>query len=171
MNNLRLLGTVPYDNTLAYPLIWTISKAIDGKIEKFKEKGFNKVDNIMAGSLVEVREISRSTDNLLVVSSRVLDESIARVKEISEKEGYEESPLSGIVVTGEGDISRDSMEYIEEFKLPVIRTFLDTYGVVVKISQLEVKINRRTPWKISKAIDLIQENVDIATMIELLKVK
>jgi hypothetical protein len=26
---------------------------------------------------------------------------------------------------------------------------------------MEVKINRRTPWKISKAIGLIQKNVDM----------
>ena len=168
-NDLRLLGTVPYDNTLAYPLIWTISKAIDGTLAYHKEKGFNKVENILAGSLVELHEISKSTDNLLVVASRVLDESIARVKEISEKENFKECPLSGIVMTGDGYISDESLEYINGYKLPVITTDLDTYGVVVKISKLEVKINRRTPWKISKAIQLIQENIDVNTMIELLK--
>ncbi|MBT8190469.1 MAG: AAA family ATPase [Saprospiraceae bacterium] len=170
-NNLRLLGVVPYDNTLAYPLIWTISKATGGTLEYFKEKGFNKVENILAGSLVEMQEITKSSDNLLVVSSRVLDGSLSRIKEMSERAGFSHSPLSGIVVTGEGTISDDSVNYINEFKIPVIRTDLDTYGVVVKISKLEVKINRRTPWKIAKAIQLIQENVDIKTMIELLEEK
>ncbi len=168
-NNLNLLGTVPYDSTLAYPLIWTISKAIDGSLEYYKEKGFNKVEKILAGNLVEIHELSRSTDNLLVVSSRVLNESISRIIHLSEKENFEDSPLSGIVVTGEGPITDQSLEYINRFKIPVIRTDLDTYGVVVKISKLEVKINRRTPWKIAKAIDLIQENVDIMKMISLLR--
>jgi hypothetical protein len=43
--------------------------------------------------------------------------------------------------------------------------------VVIKISKLEVKINRRTPWKIAKAIQLIQENVNVMKMIELLRIK
>ena len=167
-NNLRLLGVVPYDNTLAYPLIWTISKSIDGTLEYYKEKGFNKVENILAGSLVEMDELAKSSDNLLVVSSRVLDESIARIQEMSKKDGISDSPLSGIVVTGEGHISDDSLAYIHEFNVPVIRTLLDTYGVVIKISKIEVKINRRTPWKIAKAIQLIQENVDVAKMIKIL---
>ena len=170
-NNLSLLGTVPYDNTLAYPLIWTISKSIHGTIEYFKEKGFNKVENILAGSLVGVTELSKSSDNLLVVSSRVLDVSIERIKELSKTEDVGDSPLSGIVVTGVGYISDDSIKYINDHQLPVIRTDLDTYGVVIKISKLEVKINRRTPWKIAKAIQLIQENVDVIKMVELLRIK
>lgn len=161
-NDLELLGVVPYDNTLAYPLIWTISKAIQGSFEYFKEKGFNKVEKILAGSLVNTDELSESNDSLLVVSSRVLGESIKRIKELSDDD--DQSPLCGIIVTGEEEIAEENIEYITKHSLPVVRTQLDTYGVVIKISKLEVKINRRTPWKIARAIDLIQENVDIKTM-------
>lgn len=167
--NLKLLGVVPYDNMLAYPLIWTISKAVDGTFEHYNEKGFNRVANILAGSAVDKDQMLKSSDNLLVVSARVLDESIQTVQKYSSEENHE-SPLSGIVITGEGDISDESLEYIKAYDLPVVRTELDTYGVVIKISKLEVKINRRTPWKIAKAIELIQDNVDIAYMIEKLKI-
>lgn len=160
--DLALLGVVPYDSTLAYPLIWTISKAIDGEFEYFKEKGFNKVENILAGSLIDKEKLIKSKENLLVVSSRVLDDALERVNNFAGES--ESSPLKGIVVTGNGEISKKSFDYIDKYTIPVIRTDLDTYGVVIKISKLEVKINRRTPWKISKAIDLIQANVDIETM-------
>ncbi len=97
-----------------------------------------------------------------------MDESIQTVIDLSSDDD-EESPLSGIVVTGDVEISPTTMAYIDEHNLPVVRTELDTYGVVIQISKLEVKINRRTPWKIAKAIELIQENVDIAYMIDQLK--
>ena len=132
------------------------------------EKGFSKVANILAGSLVDKDQLLKSKDNLLVVSSRNLDESLQTIRKYSNDED-EESPLSGIIVTGEGEISEDSLEYINAYKLPLVRTELDTYGVVIQISKLEVKINRRTPWKIAKAIELIQENVDIPYMIDQLK--
>jgi len=54
-----------------------------------------------------------------------------------------------------------SLDFVEEHKVPLMRTQLDTYAVVVKFSKLEVKINRKTPWKISKAIELINENVEL----------
>jgi len=169
-NDLRLLGVVPYDNTLAYPLIWTIAKSIGGTIEHNNEKGFNKVEKILAGSLVDLDSLKKSVDNLLVVSSRVLDEAVSRIISISEAEDFEDTPLCGIVVTGEGDLSDLILDYVNKYSLPVIRTDLDTYGAVIKISKLEVKINRRTPWKISKAIELINDHVDIDLMIKLLKV-
>jgi len=162
---LNLLGVVPYDNMLAYPLIWTISKSIGGQFEFYKEKGFSKVANILAGSLVEKDKLLKSKDNLLVVSSRVLDESLQTIQEMASDDD-DESPLNGIIITGEGDVSEQALEYINAFSLPVVRTELDTYGVVLQISKLEVKINRRTPWKIAKAIELIQENVDIPYMID-----
>jgi len=168
-NNLRLLGVVPYDNTLGYPLVWTVAKTINGVIEHHNEKGFNKVEQILAGSLVDLDSLKKSADNLLVVSSRVLDQAIARIEEISLAEGFEDTPLCGVVVTGSDPISKPTLEYLKEYSLPTIRTELDTYGAVIKISNLEVKINRRTPWKISKAIELINDHVDIETMISLLK--
>ena len=111
----------------------------------------------------------KSANNLLVVSSRVLDDAIERIEEISLAEGFEDSPLCGVVVTGEDPISAPTLEYLNQYSLPTIRTKLDTYGAVIRISKLEVKINRRTPWKISKAIELINDHVDIQTMIGLLK--
>jgi hypothetical protein len=38
---------------------------------------------------------------------------------------------------------------------------MDTYGAVMKISKIEVKINPRTPWKIHRAEELISEHVDL----------
>jgi len=29
---------------------------------------------------------------------------------------------------------------------------------------MEVKINRRTPWKVARAIDLVQKNIDFQTL-------
>ncbi len=168
-NDLRLLGVVPYDNTLGYPLVWTIAKTINGVIEHHNEKGFNKVEQILAGSLVDADQLKKSGDNLLVVSSRVLDVAISRIEEISLAEEFEDSPLCGVVITGEEPISKPTLDYLKKYSLPTIRTELDTYGAVIKISKLEVKINRRTPWKISKAIELINDHVDIEAMIKLLQ--
>ena len=43
----------------------------------------------------------------------------------------------------------------------MVRTELDTYGSVLQISKIEVKINRDTPWKVRRAVELIGEYVDI----------
>jgi len=166
---IKLLGVIPYDKTLGFPLVWSISKAINGDIEYFEERGYKKVEKIVAGSLVDLKSLEDANDLLLVVSARALDKAISKIISISKLKDMAESPLSSIVVTGRDKLTAQSIKYIEENMIPVVRTDLDTYGAVIRISKLEVKINRRTPWKISRAIEMIRENVELNSILSLTK--
>jgi len=165
-NNIKLLGTLPYDKTLAYPLVRSINKAVNGTITFNSENAGNKVESILAGSLIDLQELKSSEDSLLVVGTRSVDTAINKIKSITKLNRITTCPLSGIVATGHGKISPETFAYIEEHKIPLIRTDLDTYGSVIKISKIEVKINRNTPWKIRKAIDLIENNVDLDNLLK-----
>jgi dethiobiotin synthetase len=160
-HNLPLLGVIPYEKSLVFPLIHTIAKSINGKIEFFPEKVFNRVEGTIAGSLVDLHDLKDSKRLCLIVSTRGLTKALKKIESISLQEKMEESPLSGIVLTGDGNVSRDCKSYIRNHQIPLIRTELDTYGSVIKISNIEVKINRSTPWKVQRAIELFDENITI----------
>jgi dethiobiotin synthetase len=164
-----LLGIIPFDRSMSYPLIVTVTDAIGGYLVANPEKQWNIVQDIVAGSLVEVDDL-KSENILLVVSALRLDAALSKIQMISNKHKIEHSPLSGIVATGYGDFSDTTMAYIEKHKIPLVRTNLDTYGSVVKISKIEVKINQNTPWKISRAIELIEQNVDMSKILDAIKV-
>ena len=68
------------------------------------------------------------------------------------------STLAGIVITGMTDSNLPHTEFLNEFKIPVVSCPLDTYGAAVRISAMEVKINLKTPWKIRRAVELIEEH-------------
>lgn len=162
-----LLGVLPYDKSLAYPLMKTVCNAINGIViyngDRLNE---NKVEDIIAGSVLDKERLKQSNDLLLVVSSRMVDNAILKIEEVSKIMGTEESPLSGIVATGPGELEIKSLDYIKKHRIPLIRTSLDTFGVVLKYSNIEVKINRATPWKVKRAIELIEENIDLDRMLE-----
>ena len=160
-----LLGLIPYEKSLVFPLIYTISHSINGRIEYFPEKVYNRVEGTLAGSLIDLQELKDSQNLLLVVSTRGLKGALKKVADISKAENIVESPLAGIVLTGDGNISKDSKEYINTNQIPLIRTNLDTYGSVLRISKIEVKINRSTPWKIQRAIELFEQNVSIDSLL------
>ena len=165
-NNLPLLGVIPYDPTLAYPLIRSIAKSVSGTIIYNSDADNNKVANILSGSLIDLEKLENSSDQLLVVSTKALNGAIKKIDSIEKVNKIETTSLSGIVATGQGTIDSKTLKYIEEKKLPLIRTHLDTYGCVVKISKIEVKINLKTPWKIKKAIQLIEDHVDFDLIME-----
>lgn len=158
-HDLPLLGLVPYDKSLAYPVMRTITNSISGIVTHNSENLDNKVEDILAGSLIDLKELTTFKNLLLVVSVRILDKAIKKVDTIAKMINIQHSPLSGIVATGQGTPSAESMDYINQNQIPLVRTNLDTYGSVLKISKIEVKINQNTPWKVKRAIELIGENV------------
>ena len=116
--------------------------------------------------MLDLEDLKKNEDLLLVVATRLVDEAIEKIKVYSAEQGIEGSPLAGIVATGTGELDPHCHEYIEEHKIPTIRTHLDTYGSVLKISKIEVKINRSTPWKVERAIQLIEDNVDLGMILK-----
>jgi dethiobiotin synthetase len=167
-----LLGVVPFDRTLSFPIMETVNDAVGGKVIFNGHRLNNRVEDIMAGSLVDLDEFSAFRNILLVVSHKRLEEAIEKVKEVAKMKKLERTPLSGVIVTGDGKqenwFKLESMEhpYFIRNEIPVLTTTLDTYGSVVKVSRIEVKINTRTPWKIKRAITLIREHVDFDLMLE-----
>ena len=164
-----LLGLLPYDRSMSFPIMETILKAINGKVVLHPEHLDNKVEYIISGSLVERQEFDEFEelkDMLLIVNYRRLDRSIEKIIEFSQKHHLEKCPFSGIVINGEGDFVPHFLSvfknkaYIEANQIPIISTNLDTYGSAVRINKIEVKINTKTPWKVNRAVELIEENVD-----------
>ena len=157
----QLLGVLPYEEALAYPIMRTIVDAIDGSVTQNIDRLERHVEDVMAGSLIDANRVKQAKNQLLVVGADRVNNAIHKVDLLSQVNGIEESPLAGIVATGEGDISEQSIRYIKKHRIPLVRTHLDTFGSVIKISRIEVKINLHTPWKINRAIELIRENVSL----------
>lgn len=162
-----LLGVLPYDQSMGFPIMGTIRKTLKGKVLFNKDRLSNRVAEILAGSLIEIDEFTYLKNVLLVVNSSRFKEAMAKIKEGAKERGLEEFPLSGVIITGEGSSTFEARrayfedESLMEHRIPVLTTQYDTYDTVVKISKIEVKINTQTPWKVKRAIELIHQYVDL----------
>ena len=156
-----LLGLLPYDEILAHPLMSSVVDSIKGVVEMNEDMLDNRVEHMLAGSLVDLKELKTFQNLLLIASNRTIDRAIKKVESFSALRNDSACPLSGVIITGEGPIDKTSREYIIKNRLPLVRSNFDTFGAMLKISRIEVKINRHTPWKISRAIELIESNVNL----------
>lgn len=163
---INLLGVLPYDRELGLPVMHSIVKAINGKVELNEDQLDNRVMDIIAGSLIDLRELKEFSNQLLVVSVNRLDEALKKLEGVFRFVDQKEYPLSGIIVTGDEEISQEHQEKFLENKVPVVRAAMDTYEVVIKISRMEVKINTRTPWKVKKAIELFRDHIDLQPVMD-----
>jgi hypothetical protein len=162
-----LLGTLPFDKTMGFPILSTIVDSIKGKIEYNGDRMANTVEGIVAGSLISPEELSGKGHNLLlVVGATRLSLAIDDTIDVMKTQGWEKPPFTGIIATGYGDYSKTTIEFVQKHKIPLIRTMLETFGAVIKISRIEVKINQETPWKVNRAIEMIENNVDLNLILQ-----
>jgi BioD-like phosphotransacetylase family protein len=166
-----ILGILPYEEELGLPLMETICQAVKGETLFNEDQFDNKVQDIIAGSLIDLEGLKHFKNQLLVVSVRRFDDAIRKIKQVAEQNHLAESILSGVLLTGKGSLRGEHINYIENFKIPVIKTNIDTYEAVIKISKIEVKINTRTPWKVKKAVELFSEHVDLSIIKDQLAIK
>lgn len=160
---IRLLGIMPYEEELGLPIMLAIYKALNGKVVYNEGQLDNKINHIVAGSLVDRAELRAFNGLLLVVSFSRFDDALSKIKQLAlvTDMGHATTPLSGIILNGKGEVSPESEAYILEHKIPVVYSPMDTYEAVIKISRIEVKINARTPWKIKKAVEMFETHIDM----------
>lgn len=170
--NLKLLGVLPYEQSLSLPIMEAIRQAVEGRVVLNEEYMNNRIEDFIAGSLIDAEEFAATENLLLVTSIKRIGEALEKIKTITAAKGLKKSPLSGVIITSDGrqhkwiDPEELNLPYLKTHKIPVITTLLDTYGSVVKVSRIEVKINNRTPWKSKRAIELISEHVDFDTLLK-----
>lgn len=170
--DLRVLGALPYQQSLSSPILENICEEVGGSPIIFEENMSNRVEGIISGALAERKEFPGKQNLLLVVNYRRLQNALRSIRELAKRENLPDSPLSGIIVHGEGNYIQEAYHlfkdhrYINQHRIPVIATSLDTYGSAVRIHNLAVKINSRTPWKVEQAIKLIKENLDLGPLLD-----
>ncbi len=156
-----LLGILPYDQTLAYPLMSSVLDAIKGQVELNADRLDNRVEHTMAGSMIDIKELKGFQNLLLIASNGTIERAIKKIMNFATLRNKSGCPLSGVILTGDKKLSPLVENYLLDHEVPFIRTKFDTFGAMLKISRIEVKINRHNPWKISRAIELIEKNIDL----------
>ncbi|MEZ4883627.1 MAG: AAA family ATPase [Chitinophagales bacterium] len=157
---IELLGLVPFAKDLAYPMLSTIATEIQGKVLCAEDYMHELVQDIIAGSLIDLDDLNTDHNYLLVVSTQRLTAALTKLQDIW---SYKNIPpdLTGVVVTGSTLVSADNLYFLNRHNIPVIQTHFDTYESVIKINKLDVKLNTKSPQKIKHAIELYEQHVNI----------
>lgn len=165
--DIPLLGTMPFDKMMGFPLLQTIMENVKGNAIYNADRLYNMVEGFIAGSLISADELEGKTDNLLlVVGVTRLDLAIEDTLKVMGDLKWEKPPFSGIIATGYGAVGQDTIDFVQKYRIPLIHTMLETYGAVVKIARIEVKINQQTPWKVNRAIEMIENNINLDLILE-----
>src|SRR5205823_14951134 len=82
--------------------------------------------------------------------------------------GRKDFALSSIVVTGSGKLSPVALQMIRRTSIPVLHVEPDAYAVVAEVHAANFKILPEDSAKIQRAIEIVQEHIDLNLLLECL---
>lgn len=168
-DHIPVLGFVPFEQELGYPLLSTIIKEVNGEVLTPNSNIDCLVKDTIVGSQMDITDLDINIQYLLVVSVSRLQAALENLQRIWQQHQIRPN-LVGVIVSGPRNPDPEQFAFFQKYEIPVINTYLDTYETIVKMSHIEVKINTKMPLKIEKAIDLMDKHVDLdllATLINL----
>jgi len=90
-----LLGVLPFDRKLSFPLMATVKKSIKGLVILNSHKLYNQVEEILAGSFFEINEFTYFRNMLLIVNQNNFKKAIEKIKYHADKKGMKIALIAG----------------------------------------------------------------------------
>ncbi|MCI4667628.1 MAG: dethiobiotin synthase [Bacteroidia bacterium] len=157
-----LLGIIPYEKTLAYPVMKAVLKATQGTVVAHKDQLNQRVEGLM--SFRDTYRLSGQVkaNQLLIVDSMNLDQCIHGFNFQSPKE----MPLSGIVLTSENYLSPLAQRFLEKYKIPTLFTTMNEFEAVLAFGKIETKLRHDVMWKVKEAATLVSSHLNLEPLFE-----
>lgn len=166
--NIPILGIIPFEETLAYPLVATVAKHLNAEILCNPHNLNSLVQGTIAGSLIDLQDLNEQKQYLLVVSIRRLNDALQKLNAIWHAKAMDTPNLAGIILTGDAEIAPENLEFLKQHQIPALKVHIDTYEAIKKLGQLDVKLNPQVASKVRRAADLFEDYVDTNAICQLI---
>lgn len=161
---LELLGVMPVQKMLAEPSLYQISETIHGTFHCNARLARNQASDVVMGS-VSSANISRklADGTLLIVPGDREDIVLAAISEVSSPR---DKKLCGLILSDDLKPHPSLLKMLEETRLPVVFSAMDSYSIAQRILSLTIKIQPGDTHKIESVQDLVARHIDIPRLLE-----
>jgi len=154
-----LLGVIPYEKQLTYPILEAVEQKIDGLCFTHREGLGNTVKDII--SFEEIKKGKDPFGKLLVMESCRFDQAVKQLTF-----DYNGSfPLAGIVLTGEQCLSPDAIKFINQFGISTMFTEMSTFQVVAAFSSIKPKLSSNAMRQAKTAAIMVSKHLDLTPIL------
>jgi len=159
--NMKLLGILPFIQTLSQPTINQICECINGKILAGHEKVFRQIKHIIVGAMTPRHALDYFKPNSLLVTPGDREDLILAALSYSKIAESSCEMISGIVLTGGLYPHKTILDLIKKQDLPTVLAPYGTYEVASSIHALVAKIREEDTEKIEIAKNIVKDNIKI----------
>jgi len=162
----KVLGVVPYDNSLSLPTIEQILEETDFEFLYGREYLENSVAKVIVGAMEPEDAVQYITADSLLITPGDREDMLRTALNCFREDDQTRLKVSGVILTGDILPGQSVRDLLSKARIPVLSAKADTYSVVSLIHDLTVKIRPCDTAKIKAAIKLIKDNVDFKSVLK-----
>ena len=165
-NGVKVLGVLPYDPFLSAPTFEQIIDETDFKLLCGKDHVDVYARRVIVGAMQPKDAVKYIVDDSLLITPGDREDILAVALRSFRQDDKERLRIAGIILSGGLMPDAPTMELLEKASIPVLMAQDDTYDVASTVHDLTVKIRSRDTAKINAIIKLINDNVDLDSILK-----
>lgn len=165
---IRSFGTMPYEDTLAFPTMQQVVDLLKGKVVCGKDALSNRIGKVHVGAMQPQHMVGYLKNRTLVITPGDRSDNILAILSVHALERSAEPPVSGLILSGGFRPTEKVMSLLAEAGLSVMLCREDTHEIATRLQETVFKIAPDDRDRIGAAVCLVNEYVNVDAIIEAL---
>ena len=163
---IRLLGVIPYDDELARASMLNLFERFRGKILNGESAMGQPLGKVVLGAMSATTALEHLSGHVTLICPSDREDVLVSALSAMYITGRKDFALASIVLTGPDKLSAVTLQMIRRTSIPVLHVEVDAYTVVAEVHAANFKILPEDSTKIQRAIDLVQERIDLNLLLQ-----
>jgi BioD-like phosphotransacetylase family protein len=164
-----LLGVIPYEEDLAKATMLNLFERFRGKMINAEAAMGEPLGTVVLGAMSAPAALEHLAGHVTLICPSDREDVLVSALSAMYLSGRKDFTLASVVLTGKGRLSEMVTRMIKRTSLPVLHVDADAYSVVSELRAGNFKILPGDSAKIQRAMEIVQERVDLDAMLAGLK--
>lgn len=166
MNNIPVLGTMPYQKRLDIPTMREIFEELKIGLLSGGDRLSNRVDKILIGAMEVKSALNYVVNNSLMITPSDRPDMIRAMIDIERGAIKKGCKIAGLILSGGAKPSGEIIKLLKKAGIPTLLSGGDTYSIAAMVHAMKVKIKPEDNNKIDIIMRMVERYVDVDKIIE-----
>jgi BioD-like phosphotransacetylase family protein len=165
---IRLLGVIPYEDELARATTLNLFERFRGRVLNGDAEAGQPLGRVVLGAMSASSALEQLTGHVTLICPSDREDILVAALSAMYLSGRKDITLASIVITGGGKLSDMTLKMIRRTTIPVLHVEPDAYTVLAEVHAANFKILPQDDAKIRRAIEIVQERIDVNQLLQAL---
>lgn len=166
---IRLLGVIPFEEELARATLSNLFERFRGRILNAEASLGEPLGKVVLGAMSAPAALEQLEGHVTLICPVDREDILVSALSAMFLSGRKDFTLASVVVTGKGKMSEMVTRMIRRTTIPALHVDADAYSVVAEVHAGNFKILPGDAVKIGRAVEIVQDRVDLDAILNGLK--